>query len=350
MLNFISRGQFRLLAFAAVASAAFTVTPASAAIVTYTLSGQLDGSIGSTALTNSAFVWTLKANNLAQDSVAGFPALQALSADIQIRGVGDAVFATPTYVFQGADLSQFAFVDKAGANGVGWTSPNFAQRLPGAIPLQPADFEVALGGFETSLGAFDLTQASGLTFGAVLTPTPPVLYTLSGNISGTLNGAAFVNDPFRWTVTADTSGFVSYMGLPALQGLVSTLRLDGFGDLATTDNFLVAVSADNAEAGFVDPTGSQGVAVASPLFSSYGLGQILAGLPVDFAGAVGVQTSSGLLDIEGASGLTLSAAPPSAVPEPSSWSLAILGFAILGAAVRQGRRTRAASQSREFAP
>jgi hypothetical protein len=255
--------------------------------------------------------------------------------------VGDAVFTTPTYVFQNPELSQFAFVDKTVSNGVGWTSPNFASPLPsGAIAAQSVTYEAALGGFQTTLGAFDLTQASGLTFSATVTPTPPVLYTLSGLISGTLNGAAFVDDPFSWTVTADTSGILPYMGLPALQGLASTLRLGGFGDVTTTDSFLVAVNADNAQAGFVDPTGSQGFAVTAPLFSSYGLGENLAGLPVDFASALGLATSKGLLDIQGASGLMLSAAPLASVPEPSSWSLSILGFGAVGAALR-GRRRRA---------
>lgn len=339
MPNHISRNRLQLIALAA--AAVFVVTPASAAIVTYTLSGQLDGSLGSTALTNSAFVWTLTANNLAPNSVAGFPALRSLSSDVRIAGVGDAVFATPTYVLQNTDLNQFAFVDKTVSNGVGWTAPNFASPiLNGAIAAQAVTFEAALGGFQTTLGAFDLTHASGLTFSATVTPTPPVLYTLSGVISGTLNGAAFADDPFSWTVTADTAGILPYMGLPALQGDAGALRLGGFGDFTTTDDFLVAVNADNAEAGFVDPTGNQGLAVTAPLFSSYGLGENLAGLPVDFAGALGLATSRGLLDIQGASGLTLSARPQAAVPEPASWSLAILGFAIIGAALR-GRRTSA---------
>ena len=344
MITCISKA--RLGALAAVAATVLAAAPASAATVTYTLAGQLDGSIGATALTGASFVWTLKANNLASASVAGFPALQAFSADLQVAGVGDAAFTQPTYVFKNADLKQFAFVDASAANGVGWTSPTLAAALlGGAIAQQSVDFEAATGSIGTSLGAFHLADATGLTFSATVTPTPPVLYTLSGAISGTLNGVAFADDPFSWRVTADTGGLSPYMGLPALQSLASALHLGGVGDLATASPFKVVVNPEITEAGFVDAAGAQGFAATSPVFAGYVLGDALADLPVNFAGALGIQTSGGLLDITSANGLTISATPLSGAPEPSSWALAMLGFAGLGAALR---RNRALGQQRSM--
>lgn len=329
--------RIKALAAAGVAAICLGAGPASAGVVTYTLSGRLDGAIGGATLADTPFTWTLKANNLAQQTTAGFPALQALSANIQLGGIGDAVFSQPTFVFR--NDNQFAFTDQAVTSGAGWTSPAFLNdALGAAFAPQSATFSAGIGQLATSLGAFSLTQATDLSFSATVTPTPPVLYTLTGDLSGTLNGVAFNSDPFSWTLLADTTGLGSYFGLPALTGLGGSIRLGGFSAVTATGGLEVAESPDIAAAGFVNPTGTQGISFNAPLFAGYALGDALAGAPVEFGTSLPVQTSGGELDISGATNLRLSAAPVTGVPEAATWALMLIGFGGLGSVMR-GRRT-----------
>jgi hypothetical protein len=334
--------QARRFRAAIVFAAALAVAaPASAGVVTYTLSGQLDGAVGATALTATPFTWTLKANNLGQTTAAGFPALQAVSADIQLGNVGDAIITQPSFVFQNAN--EFAFADQAVANGVGWTSPAFtSDTLGAAFAPQSADFAGAIGGLTTTLGLFSVADLANLTFSASITPTPPVLYTLTGNLSGTLNATAFSDDPFSWTLLADTTGPVSYFGLPALSGLAGAIQLAGFGGLIPTAPLEIAENPEIDGAGFVAPTGTEGVVLSAPLFASYALGDPLNGAAVDFGSSLPIQTSGGALDIAGATNLRLFAAAAGGVPETATWWLMIVGFGGVGATLRR-RRTAPSS-------
>jgi hypothetical protein len=308
--------------------------------VSYTVSGRLDGAIGGTALTDTPFTWTVRADNLAAPvQAAGLPALQGLSSDIQLGGVGDAGFVQPVYVVDNASNEVVGFTDQAVANGAGWASPAFASLpLGAAFASQPVTFSGAVGSLQTSLGAFDLADATDLTFTATVAPTPPVLYTLKGDLSGTLGGVAFTDDPFSWTVTADTTGLASYFGLPALTALGGAIDLGGFGRLVPGADFQVAINSEQGELGFVSTDAQQGVALQASAFSGYTLGGALASLPVDLPLSLPVDTSGGELDISSASHLTLSAASLAAVPEPSTWLLAMLGLSLVGAGLRRQRR------------
>jgi hypothetical protein len=323
-------------ALAAAAAVLVAGAPASAGVVSYTLSGRLDGAIGGTALSDTPFTWTVKADNLAPVQAAGLPALQGLSSDIRLGGVGDAGFAQPVYVVDNASNEIFAFTDQAVANGAGWVSPAFASLpLGAAFASQPVTLSGAVGSLQTSLGAFQLADATDLTFTATIAPSPPVLYTLKGDLSGTLGGVAFTDDPFSWTVTADTTNLAAYNGFPALTALGGAIDLGGFGRLVPTGSFEVALNSSNDAFGVLTPDGTQGVAVLAPAFGGYALGGTLANLPVDFWASLPVDTSGGALDISGATNLTLSAG---AVPEPSTWLLAILGLSLVGAGLRSQRR------------
>jgi hypothetical protein len=336
----MGRGVCALTAAALLAAAG---APASAGIVTYTLSGQLDGAIGGTTLTDTPFTWSLTANNLTLTTLSSSPALQALSASLSLGGLGTATFLQPSYVLQSPDASEFGFLDQAIANGAAWTTPGFAGEVLGAaFAPRDATLEAAIGALATDLGAFKITDATNLTFSAVVTSTPPVLYTLSGAISGTLNGVAFTDDPFTWTVTAATDNAVLYAGvLPALRPIGGGFNLGGFGDLGIGGDFEVALSADNQVAGFVTPTGSEGLALGAPAFSTYVLGDALAATPLDLQVFLPLQTAFGQLKVTGATGLLLTAAPLSAAPEPATWALAIVGFAMMGGALRRRRRPAA---------
>jgi hypothetical protein len=329
---------------ALAAAALLTAAPASAAIVTYTLSGQLDGAIGGTALTDTPFTWSLTANNLTPTKLSGFPALQALSASLSLGGLGTATFLQPSYVLQSPNASVFGFLDQAIANGAAWTAPAFAGEVLGAaFAPQDATFAATTGALATNLGAFQITDAANLTFSAVVTPTPPILYTLSGAISGALNGVAFTDDPFTWSVTAATDNAVSYMGLfPALRPIGGAFNLGGFGDLGIAGDFEVVLNTDNLLAGFVTPTATEGVAFSASAFSTYVLGDALAGASLDLQIFQPLQTAFGQLNVTAATGLLLTAAPLSAVPEPSTWVSAIMGFAVMGGALRRRRKPAAA--------
>jgi hypothetical protein len=338
----VSKTGRRVCALAAAALLA--AAPASAAVVTYTLSGQLDGAIGGTTLIDTPFTWSLTANNLTPTKLTGFPTLQALSASLSLGGLGNATFLQPSYVLQSPNASAFGFFDQNLSNGAAWAAPAFASEVLGvAFAPQAATFSGSTGSLATDLGAFQIADAANLTFSAVVTPTPPVLYTLSGAISGTLNGVAFTDDPFTWTVTAATDNAVSYMDLfPALRPIGGAFDLGGFGDLGVAGDFEVVLNTDSLLAGFVTPTASEGVAFSASAFSTYVLGDPLAAVPLDLQIFLPLQTAFGQLNVTGATGLVLAAAPLSAIPEPSTWALAIAGFAMMGGALRRRRKLAAA--------
>jgi hypothetical protein len=100
----------------------------------------------------------------------------------------------------------------------------------------------------------------------------------------------------------------------------------------------VVLNTDNQLAGFVTPTASEGVAFSASAFSTYVLGDALAATASDLQAFLPLQTAFGQLNVTGATGLLLTAAPLSAAPEPATWALAIVGFATMGGALRRRRR------------
>jgi hypothetical protein len=332
-------------ALAIAATALLAAAAASAGIVTYTLSGQLDGSIGGATLAARPFTWTLSANNLGSTTLlGGFPALAGISSSITLDGLGSAALLQPTYVFQSTADAQFAFVDKVVANGAGWLAPAFATDVLGAaFGPQAASFSGAIGDLGTSLGALQITDLTGLSFSATVAPTPPVLYTLSGLVTGSLNGVAFNDAPLNWSIAAGTTQAVPYFGIPALAAISDQIHLGGFGDLTPTLPFIVATNPGGEAAGFADTTGQQGVILGSNFFDTYVLGDPLSGLAPGNVFFTPVQTSGGLLDISAATNLVLNASILTGVPEPSTWALLIVGFGGVGSLLRRRRAAYARS-------
>ena len=159
-----------------------------------------------------------------------------------------------------------------------------------------------------------------------------IVYTFSGDLSGTLGTTPFDNAPFVWTVIADTGGVTS----PKSQryenvGSSSDIDIGGIGDADFTEliaayidqrsghgDVLLADSAVSEEGiGLVDPADVDGWLLATSLGPITGADEFLSMGPLT--------TSDGDLTITGASNLTFQAS----VPEPATTGLASIGLGAL---------------------
>jgi PEP-CTERM motif-containing protein len=108
-----------LLRFAAATWLAAFFTGAAAEPITFIFTGMGSGSLNGTAFSSSAFTITGHADTLARSSDAG-PGVyytDHLTADIDIAGLGDFAFLTPTRTFVNTGASIVGF-SRAGASGL----------------------------------------------------------------------------------------------------------------------------------------------------------------------------------------------------------------------------------------
>ncbi len=326
-----------------IAAAVLGAAPGASAgpTATYTLTGTLDGSIGATTLTDDPFTWTLVGNLGAPTTLAGFPALPAISDTIALGGVGTATASVPTYVAQNTVSSAVGFANAGLSEGMSWTAAALAAyALHNSLGPLPVGFQADAGPLSTSLGTLSISSASGLVFTAQAPPVPPISYTLTGNLTGTFGGTTLTNDPFTWTMVANADAPTTIGGLPALTAISDTITLAGIGSETPSSTLYAALNASLSDMGFSDGALSEGLTWTASALASYPLGDAIGPLPVSFIAALPVSTSGGSLDITSASNLVLNGVPlPAAVPEPATLALLGVPLAALGMLLRRRLRS-----------
>ena len=202
-----------------------------------------------------------------------------------------------------------------------------------------------------------MAAALGLLMAGNSAQAAPILYSFSGQISGTLNGQAFTLSDYVLSLATDTDTVSQprpdfrpslYNSGPA----TLSFTINGVsGSFATPFNaFSVTLgsgSGQRALVGFTEaePFGNDLIDVRDPGLQGYDLKTGISSatnLPIDFLNfGTAFPTSAGTLifaDDDAASARF--SASLSAVPEPASWAMMVLGFGILGGALRQRTKLR----------
>jgi hypothetical protein len=186
----------------------------------------------------------------------------------------------------------------------------------------------------------------------------PVTYTLTGVMSGSLNGVAFINATVTFTETADTSTAFAYE--PYIYGNTdgsSTVSVSGFGTATLTDPYFGALAQSQPMSsditGFFDIDTSFGLGPVNTGFDGYDLTTSIGPLsgPLAYNPGTFEATTLGALTITSYGGPSTFTAtvtppppppppPPPAVPEPSS--IYLLGTGVLGIAGAARKKFRRA--------
>ena len=149
-----------------------TINTVSAGPITYTVSGNLTGTIGTTPLTNTPFLWTevgITTGVTTSDpqTYANF----ATSGDINITGAGDATVTDTVgaYIDQTTGNGFAALLNATGTFGIGVTDPTDVDSWLLATsfgPITGSSGSVSTTPLNTSLGPLNVTAVSNLTFQA----------------------------------------------------------------------------------------------------------------------------------------------------------------------------------------
>jgi hypothetical protein len=150
-----------------VSIAGSTACPASAAPITYTLSGIATGSIGANNFTNAAFTFTGYGDD-SDVSLAGpgVFANELMSASIDVSGIGTGDAVDPFNIFVNQSIPGAGFTDVFTGDVIDFSAAEFAS-YDLASPLGPVDVdETFLAPFDTTAGTVDLSSTTNLEFTA----------------------------------------------------------------------------------------------------------------------------------------------------------------------------------------
>lgn len=145
---------------------------AKASPITYTASGDITGTLGSTSLDGNAFIFVFTADTSGSSLLAGETYLNpSISTSIFISGVGMGQFSETTEAAVNGAIGVAGFEDTSGFSGVIVTNAGFDgwELVTSIGPLSGAA-SYDSGTFTTSLGLLTIEGATDLSFGATLTP------------------------------------------------------------------------------------------------------------------------------------------------------------------------------------
>ena len=171
----------------------------------------------------------------------------------------------------------------------------------------------------------------------------PITYTFSGDIDGSIGNTNFTNEGFSIVVDSDTSSLTSSTPIPGGPTVITTppnqpasLILAGIGMATITDG--ATVNLTESEVALVvtnSPSGTGTLGIGNPVFSTYDLASSIGPVP----GGVGTlltyfapSTSLGIFQIiefDGNNPSFTAQLEGSAVPEPSSLVMGLIGLTLV---------------------
>ncbi len=217
-----------------------TINTIPAGPITYTLSGNLTGTIGTTLLTNAPFVWTElgMTTGVTLDKPQRYVNL-ATSGDINITGAGDATVTDPAaaYIDQRTGNGIVALLNASGTFYIGVTDPTDVDSWLLATsfgPITGTALDGSASPLNTSLGQLNITAVSNLTFQAT---AGPAFFTGEADLGKGVYYLQFPdNSPFGYYTFVGTSILFHYdLGYEAF---IPGSAADGYlYDFATTHWF-----------------------------------------------------------------------------------------------------------------
>ena len=160
-----------------------------------------------------------------------------------------------------------------------------------------------------------------------------ITYTMTGDISGSLNGVDFSNAAFTFVLDGTTAGVASDGAGDLINEATSnSISIVGFASDEFTGGIDAYATPLLGDAGIVNSTESAGIVIANPGFVGWNLATSLG--PLDASGGASIEgtldTTLGVLAITDATNVSFGAST-AAVPEPASVelvALSLLGIAL----------------------
>jgi hypothetical protein len=163
----------------------------------------------------------------------------------------------------------------------------------------------------------------------------PITYTLTGDLTGTLDGAAITNAAFVWQLTGDTNDEVTLItpppppSVPAIPALTDTITIGALVLTPTIPTYFAWASVPFPSpfgiGGFSNSDTTLGLAWQTAALFGYDGTSSIGPLSVAFDNAGPLPTNGGSLDITATSDLVFSA-----VDEPPALALLLVGLGALG--------------------
>ena len=175
----------RLWLCAVMSMVGLSVAPfASARPITYVLTGDLTGTLGSAPLPDSGFTWTITGNTSTVTSIDTFPSVPAITDVISISGIGNLLPAVQFYAAVGNAYNEVGFIDITNSLGGGWDAPAFAT-WNGVTPIGPVSVVLNdIFPFATDQGLLAVTTATNLVYTATVVPEPGSMASIGAGLLG----------------------------------------------------------------------------------------------------------------------------------------------------------------------
>src|SRR4051812_19407089 len=190
-----------------------------------------------------------------------------------------------------------------------------------------------------------------LAFGALGAPATGavVSYQIAGTGSGSLGGAIFTDAAYNILITGDTTTIASCSVFDVCEDVSPTtavVTIAGLGSVAITHSTRVGVDRDNNAIFFgYGPGGADllDFSITETEESAFnfqaGYGPISSSTLFALNQFHDIDTNGGLLSLGESGAITFLSFVPSAVPEPGTWAMILLGFGAIGCVMRRRRTT-----------